>query len=193
MTASNRVVYAINLGRMGFLKAYDIQLRYARDHLDYLGGRRRIEGRNILLLVEHNPVFTVGVRTHGYHKVSNCGLHQGALRLWYMSMHGEILAEVKWLLSLFMVWSKACERSGGTWSSMQNPLYRYTSCAYWQLPALLHTGRGQPTVSHCASVGIHVHLYSWGIDIHMLVVLSKDDGKGGWNWSPCVQNVGCIW
>ena len=96
MTASNRVVYAINLGRMGFLKAYDIQLRYARDHLDYLAGRRRIEGRNILLLVEHNPVFTMGIRTHSYDKVSNFGLHQGpAVRLWYTSMHGEILAEVK--------------------------------------------------------------------------------------------------
>ena len=69
--ASNRVVNVINLGRMGFLQAYGVQLRYARQHLDHLAGRGHAQGRDMLLLVEHNPVFTVGIRTGQYDQVSN--------------------------------------------------------------------------------------------------------------------------
>lgn len=64
--ASRRVVNVLNLGRMGFLQAYDIQLRYAQQHLEELAGRPNVVGLNTLLLVEHDPVYTVGIRTKGY-------------------------------------------------------------------------------------------------------------------------------
>lgn len=64
--ASRRVVNVINLGRMGFLQAYDVQMRYARQHLDELAGRPHVTGLNTLLLVEHDPVYTVGIRTKDY-------------------------------------------------------------------------------------------------------------------------------
>lgn len=68
--ASRRVVNVINLGRMGFLQAYGVQLRYAQQHLDELAGRRNALGLNTLLLVEHEPVYTVGIRTKDYDEVS---------------------------------------------------------------------------------------------------------------------------
>ena len=67
--ASNRVVSVINLGRMGFLQAYSVQCRYARMHLDELAGNGSAKGQDTLLLVEHNPVFTVGVRNEDYDQV----------------------------------------------------------------------------------------------------------------------------
>ncbi|XP_076454131.1 octanoyl-[acyl-carrier-protein]:protein N-octanoyltransferase LIPT2, mitochondrial-like isoform X2 [Babylonia areolata] len=68
-TASSRVVQVINLGRMGFLEAFDIQMRYARPHLDEIACRPNAVGHDTLLLVEHNPVYTVGVRTQDYDEV----------------------------------------------------------------------------------------------------------------------------
>ncbi|KAK7499197.1 hypothetical protein BaRGS_00009457 [Batillaria attramentaria] len=66
---SRRVVNVINLGRMGFLQAYDVQLRYMRQHLEELSGRRYAVGLNTLLLVEHDPVYTVGLRTKDYDEI----------------------------------------------------------------------------------------------------------------------------
>ncbi|KAK7090949.1 octanoyl-[acyl-carrier-protein]:protein N-octanoyltransferase LIPT2, mitochondrial-like [Littorina saxatilis] len=72
--ASQRVVNVINLGRMGFLKAFDVQLRYANLHLDGLAGVGHAVGRNTLLLVEHNPVYTIGLRTKDYDELEEIRL-----------------------------------------------------------------------------------------------------------------------
>lgn len=59
---------------MGFLQAYDVQLRYAKQHLDKLAGRTGVNGHDTLLLVEHNPVYTVGLRTEDYGEVEELRL-----------------------------------------------------------------------------------------------------------------------
>jgi lipoate-protein ligase B len=64
----NRAVSVITLGRMGFMAAYDVQMRYARQHLDELSGKPYSHGENTLLLVEHTPVYTVGLRSKSYTK-----------------------------------------------------------------------------------------------------------------------------
>ncbi|KAK6195818.1 hypothetical protein SNE40_001171 [Patella caerulea] len=66
MTAGKRVVNVINLGRMGYLRANDVQMRHARQLLDELAGKPSSKGTNVLLLVEHTPVYTVGVRNQQY-------------------------------------------------------------------------------------------------------------------------------
>ncbi|BFZ00221.1 hypothetical protein BsWGS_03260 [Bradybaena similaris] len=63
---SNRAVSVITLGRMGFMAAYNVQMRFARQHLDELAGRPHVQGENTLLLVEHTPVYTIGIRNHNY-------------------------------------------------------------------------------------------------------------------------------
>lgn len=68
MLAARRLVHVINLHRMGFVSAYDVQTRYARYHLDELAGKPEARGFNVILLVEHNPVYTVGIRDKGYTK-----------------------------------------------------------------------------------------------------------------------------
>ena len=42
------------------------QMRYVRNHLDQLAGKPHVHGENMLLLVEHTPVFTVGTRNAEY-------------------------------------------------------------------------------------------------------------------------------
>ncbi|XP_050389198.1 putative lipoyltransferase 2, mitochondrial [Patella vulgata] len=74
MTAGKRVVNVINLGRMGYLRANDVQMRHARQHLDELAGKPSSKGTNVLLLVEHTPVYTVGIRNQQYS-------HEDAFRL----------------------------------------------------------------------------------------------------------------
>lgn len=66
MLAARRLVHVINLQRMGFVSAYDVQMRYARYHLDEIAGKQGSHGFNIVLLVEHNPVYTVGLRDKSY-------------------------------------------------------------------------------------------------------------------------------
>lgn len=66
MVLAHRLVHVIYLQRMGFLGAYDIQRRFARQHLDELMGKSGARGHNVLLLVEHNPVYTVGLRDKTY-------------------------------------------------------------------------------------------------------------------------------
>ncbi|KAH9491796.1 hypothetical protein Btru_029528 [Bulinus truncatus] len=63
---TNRAVTVINLGRMGFMAAHDVQMRFARKHLDELADKPYTYGENALLLVEHPPVYTVGLRTKDY-------------------------------------------------------------------------------------------------------------------------------
>ncbi|ESO86406.1 hypothetical protein LOTGIDRAFT_235450 [Lottia gigantea] len=62
---AKRVVNVINLGRMGYMGAFDIQNRYKRMHQEEMEGKST-QAQNVLLLVEHNPVYTVGVRGQGY-------------------------------------------------------------------------------------------------------------------------------
>ncbi|XP_052822492.1 putative lipoyltransferase 2, mitochondrial isoform X2 [Octopus bimaculoides] len=66
MSLSRNLVTVINLGRMGFLAAADLQKRYAREHLDFLAGKPGAISRNVILLVEHDPVYTTGFRTKTY-------------------------------------------------------------------------------------------------------------------------------
>ena len=63
---ASHVVDVINLGRLGFLQAYNMQMRYARKHLDELTMSRPAKAHDTLLLVEHNPVYTVGIRDGEY-------------------------------------------------------------------------------------------------------------------------------
>ncbi|KAH9491798.1 putative lipoyltransferase 2, mitochondrial [Bulinus truncatus] len=63
---TNRAVTVIHLGRMGFMAAHDVQMRFARKHLDELADKPYTYGENALLLVEHPPVYTVGLRTKDY-------------------------------------------------------------------------------------------------------------------------------
>lgn len=48
------------------MAAYDVQMRYVRNHLDELAGKPYAQGENMLLLVEHTPVYTVGTRDRHY-------------------------------------------------------------------------------------------------------------------------------
>ncbi|KAL5004024.1 hypothetical protein ScPMuIL_017480 [Solemya velum] len=66
MSNSKAIVNVLNLGRMGFMSAYSIQTRFARQLLDELAGKPGVKGKNVLLLVEHNPVYTTGIRTANY-------------------------------------------------------------------------------------------------------------------------------
>uniref|UniRef100_A0A0B6ZM13 lipoyl(octanoyl) transferase n=1 Tax=Arion vulgaris TaxID=1028688 RepID=A0A0B6ZM13_9EUPU len=66
--SNSRSVSVITLGRMGFMAAYDVQTRFARQHLDELSGKPNAHGVNTLLLVEHTPVYTVGVRGKEFNK-----------------------------------------------------------------------------------------------------------------------------
>ncbi|CAL1534005.1 unnamed protein product [Lymnaea stagnalis] len=65
-SVANKAVTVINLGRMGFLAAHDVQMRFARKHLDELANKPYTYGENTLLLVEHPPVYTIGIRTKDY-------------------------------------------------------------------------------------------------------------------------------
>ncbi|XP_021365727.1 putative lipoyltransferase 2, mitochondrial [Mizuhopecten yessoensis] len=64
--AGSRLVNVINLGRMGFMSAYSVQKNFVRQMLDTVASGQRVHGQNVLLLVEHNPVYTIGLRDHTY-------------------------------------------------------------------------------------------------------------------------------
>lgn len=86
--ASNRVVNVINLGRMGFLQAYSIQMRYAKQHMDELAGRG--QGQNTLLLVEHTPVYTAGIRDQEYDQIEENRLKNLGARFYRTNRGGLI-------------------------------------------------------------------------------------------------------
>lgn len=66
--SSQKLVNVVHLGRMGFMKANCIQNRFARQHLDSMKGVPGVKGENVLLLVEHEPVYTTGIRSEEYSK-----------------------------------------------------------------------------------------------------------------------------
>ena len=76
MSVVKRLVHVIHLQRMGFLGAYDIQRRFLRQHLDELLGKPGAQGLNMLLLVEHDPVYTVGIRDKDYSRKTEMELKE---------------------------------------------------------------------------------------------------------------------
>lgn len=66
MTGGSRLVNAINLGRMGFMAAYNVQMRFARQHLDFMSHKSKLKGENVVLIVEHNNLYTTGLRDKHY-------------------------------------------------------------------------------------------------------------------------------
>ena len=66
MGATRKLVKVTNLGRLGYLQALNIQNRCAQHHLDKLAGRTTDPAENTLFIVEHDPVYTIGLRTQGY-------------------------------------------------------------------------------------------------------------------------------
>ncbi|XP_065290083.1 octanoyl-[acyl-carrier-protein]:protein N-octanoyltransferase LIPT2, mitochondrial [Dermacentor albipictus] len=56
-----------NLGRMAFTQAYQIQCEVARTLLEEVASNRHgTATRNTVLVVEHDPVYTVGIRSKQY-------------------------------------------------------------------------------------------------------------------------------
>ena len=56
----------IKLGRKSYAEALGIQKYFARLHLNALSSEENYNAKNVLLIVEHNPVYTIGLRTKDY-------------------------------------------------------------------------------------------------------------------------------
>uniref|UniRef100_A0A8W8IXQ0 Octanoyl-[acyl-carrier-protein]:protein N-octanoyltransferase LIPT2, mitochondrial n=1 Tax=Magallana gigas TaxID=29159 RepID=A0A8W8IXQ0_MAGGI len=65
MKKASRLVQVVNLGRMGFKEAEIVQNKYKQYHIDSLHGKTP-SASDTLLLVEHDPVYTVGIRSKNY-------------------------------------------------------------------------------------------------------------------------------
>lgn len=65
MSGTSRLVQVVNLGRMGFRTAQQIQDKYKQRYFDFFHGRAS-SAYDTLLLVEHDPVYTIGIRTKNY-------------------------------------------------------------------------------------------------------------------------------
>lgn len=65
MNKASRLVQVVNLGRMGFKEAEIVQKNYKQNHIDSLHGKIQ-SARDTLLLVEHDPVYTIGIRSKNY-------------------------------------------------------------------------------------------------------------------------------
>lgn len=65
MNKASRLVQVVNLGRMGFKEAEIVQNKYKQNHIDSLHGKTP-SASDTLLLVEHDPVYTVGIRSKNY-------------------------------------------------------------------------------------------------------------------------------
>ena len=66
MATARPLVSALFLGRMSYKRALEVQNKYARQHLDFLAGKTQETPKDKLLLVEHNPVYTIGIRDRSY-------------------------------------------------------------------------------------------------------------------------------
>ncbi len=69
---TRRAVQVLDLGRISYQPALEIQHKFSQSHLDHLAARSDSPAPNTLLVLEHNPVYTVGIRTKGYtHEYEN--------------------------------------------------------------------------------------------------------------------------
>ncbi|XP_078732202.1 octanoyl-[acyl-carrier-protein]:protein N-octanoyltransferase LIPT2, mitochondrial isoform X2 [Lampetra fluviatilis] len=64
--AAGRVVRVVSLGRVGYAQALAVQTRLARALLDHLAAPSGPAPPDTLLLCEHEPVYTVGIRQAPY-------------------------------------------------------------------------------------------------------------------------------
>lgn len=61
MTLGKTAVRVVNLGRIAYGQALQVQQKHVRQHLD-----KSSEVPNTLLLCEHHPVYTIGIRQAPY-------------------------------------------------------------------------------------------------------------------------------
>ncbi|XP_041055864.1 putative lipoyltransferase 2, mitochondrial [Carcharodon carcharias] len=67
MTSLKPVIEVVNLGRISYVDGMRAQQRFIRRHLNALSQRSTAEPPvNALLLCEHDPVYTIGIRTARY-------------------------------------------------------------------------------------------------------------------------------
>lgn len=64
--ATSKVIKSIFLGRMGYMEAFKVQADISRQILDNIAGKATQKQENVLLFVEHNPVYTIGIRDKQY-------------------------------------------------------------------------------------------------------------------------------
>ena len=63
MSSTRTKLHLINLGRMSYEQALGVQKYFARIHLDALSEDNIRVAKNMLLIVGHSPVYTIGLRT----------------------------------------------------------------------------------------------------------------------------------
>ncbi|KAK3095972.1 hypothetical protein FSP39_021514 [Pinctada imbricata] len=61
--ATKKYVQMINLSRMKFMEAFKVQTKYSNKLL-----KGDPDAKNVLLVVQHDPVYTIGIRTRDYTK-----------------------------------------------------------------------------------------------------------------------------
>ena len=66
MKGASTKLHLIKLGRMSYAEALSTQKKFARLHLDALSSEESYIAKNVMLIVEHNPVYTIGLRTKDY-------------------------------------------------------------------------------------------------------------------------------
>ncbi|XP_006013219.1 octanoyl-[acyl-carrier-protein]:protein N-octanoyltransferase LIPT2, mitochondrial [Latimeria chalumnae] len=66
MTVMRPVIQVVNLGRIPYANALQVQCRYVRRHLDAPSAGAPSVPTDTLLLCEHNPVYTIGIRQAPY-------------------------------------------------------------------------------------------------------------------------------
>ncbi len=61
-----RSIRVVKLGVMSYSRALKVQEYFARQHLENVSMDPNGISRNVILIVEHNPVYTIGIRTKHY-------------------------------------------------------------------------------------------------------------------------------
>ncbi|GAB1600257.1 putative lipoyltransferase 2, mitochondrial [Argonauta hians] len=175
MSLSRNLVTVINLGRMGFLAAADLQKRYAREHLDFLAGKPGAISRNVILLVEHDPVYTTGFRTKTYTEDDAKRLKSLGADFYRTNRGGMITFHGPGQLVAYPILNLLQFRPSVKWyvSSLESTLIR--TCAKWGITAKTTKDTGVWVEDRkIAAIGIHARRYvtTHGISLNCNTELS---------------------
>ncbi|XP_041358758.1 putative lipoyltransferase 2, mitochondrial [Gigantopelta aegis] len=160
LSVSKRLVYVINLGRMGFLAANDVQMRYARQHLDALAGHPSTRPKNVILMVEHNPVYTVGIRNSEYGYETENKLKSLGAEFYQTNRGGLITFHGPGQLVAYPILNLQHFKPSMKWyiSSLEKTLVR--SCKYFGVSAQTSTHTGVWVKDRkIAAIGVHGKRY----------------------------------
>ncbi|XP_066541918.1 octanoyl-[acyl-carrier-protein]:protein N-octanoyltransferase LIPT2, mitochondrial [Hoplias malabaricus] len=180
MSLGKTLVHVVNLGKISYCNALQIQQKFIRQHFESSG---HFEPRNTLLLCEHHPVYTIGIRRTQYPAEEEQRLRDLGADFFRTNRGGLITFHGPGQLVCYPIFNLGCFKKSVRWYVCELERTVIKTCSKFGIKASTSPDTGVWVGNNkiCA-IGIHCGRY---VTSHGLALNCNTDLKWFENIVPC--------